>query len=63
MSPLSNLLIRRKRKGKRIKKKSVKIKFKGGCAEMIKGFNFQVKSMKRTHFESEKRSRRRTDIV
>ena len=59
MSPLSDLLIRRKLKKKRTKKMSIKIKFKGDCAEMIKGFDLQVKSMKRTHFESEKRSRGR----
>ena len=59
VSPLSDWLKRRKRKKKKIRKRSMKIKFDEGCAEMMKGSNSHVNSLKRTHLESGKRSRGR----
>ena len=58
VSPLSDWLKRRKRKKKK-RKRSMKIKFDGGCSEMMKGSNSHVNSLKRTHLESGKRSRGR----
>jgi len=59
VSPLSNWLIRRKLKKKKVKKRSVKIKLDGGCAKTMKGFNSHVNSLKRSHPESGKRARGR----
>ena len=59
VSPLSDWLKRRERKKKKVRKRSMKIKFDGGRAEMMKGSNSHVNSLKRTHHESGKRSRGR----
>ena len=52
VSPLYDWLKRRKQKKKKLRKRSMKIKFDGGCAEMMKGSNSHVNSLKRTHLES-----------